>query len=108
MKLARDRNEGSEVGVERPARQALTPRTVAYAQVVLLVDWLLLQNAFCAAQDRMDETVVSVDADMEAATIAVLDASVVVQSMLLAEEQADAMETTVSSCLEHGWSFVLL
>ena len=57
----------------------------------------------------MDETVVSVeDADVEAETTLELDASGVVQSMLLVEEQADAMETTVSSRLEHGGSFVLL
>ena len=32
----------------------------------------------------------------------------VLLSMLLVEGQADAMETTVSSRLEHGGSFVLL
>ena len=45
---------------------------------------LLPHNAVCAAQDRKDEAVVSVeDADVEAATIVDLDASDVVQSMLL-------------------------
>ena len=57
----------------------------------------------------MDEPVVSVeDADVEAETIVDLDASGVVQSTLLVEGQADAMDTTVSSRLEHGGSFVLL
>ena len=46
--------------------------------------------------------------DVEAATIVDLDASVFVQSVLLVEAQAGAMETTVSSRLEHGGSFVLL
>ena len=63
-------------------------------------------SAVCAAQDRMDETVVSVeDADVEAETIVDLDASGVVQSMLLVEGQADA-ETKVSSRLEHGGVFL--
>ena len=62
-----------------------------------------------AVQDRMDETVVSVeDADVEAETILDFDGSVVVQSMLLVEGQADSMETTVSSRPEHGGLFVLL
>ena len=57
----------------------------------------LPHSAVGAAQDRMDETVVSVeDADVEAETIVDLDASGVVQSTLLVE-QADAMDTTVSS-----------
>ena len=66
--------------------------------------WQRWWLSFCAAQDRMDETVVSVeDAEVEA-TIVTFDASGVVQSMLLAEGyavvkamqqgQADAMETT--------------
>ena len=50
------------------------------------VVWLLLHSAVGAAQDRMDEPVVSVeDADVEAATIVDLDASGVVQSTLLVE-----------------------
>ena len=66
-------------------------------------------SAVGAAQNRMDEPVVSVeDADVEAAIIVDLDASGVVQSTLLAEGQADAMDTTVSSRLKNGESFVLL
>ena len=66
-------------------------------------------SAVGAAQDRMDVTVVSVeDADVEAATIVDLHASGVVQSTLLVGEKADATETTVSSRLENGESFVLL
>ena len=61
-------------------------------------------SAVGAAQDRMDKTVVSV----EDADVLDLDASGVVQRMPLVEEQADAMETTVSSRLEHGGSFALL
>ena len=58
-------------------------------------------GAVGAAQDRMDETVVSVeDADVEAETILDLDASGVVQSMLLVEGQADAVGRTVSSRLD--------
>ena len=73
------------------------------------VVWLLLHSAVSAAQDGMDESVVSVeDADVEAKTIVDLDASGVVQSTLLVGEQADAMDTTVSSRLEKGESFVLL
>ena len=64
---------------------------------------LLLHSAVCAAQDRKDEAVVSVeDADVEAATIVDLDASDVVQSILLVGDQADASETTVSNRLENG------
>ena len=69
----------------------------------------LPHSAVGAAQARMDEMIVSVeDADVGAETILDLDVSVVVQSMMLVEEQADAMETTVSSRPEHGGSFVLL
>ena len=66
-------------------------------------------SAVGAAQDRVVEPVVSVeDADVEAATSVELDASGVVQSVLLVEGQADAMDTTASSCLENKESFVLL
>ena len=69
----------------------------------------LPHSAVGAAQDRMDEWVVSVeDADVETETIVDLDASGVVQSTLLVGEQADATETTVSNRLEHGGCFVLL
>ena len=55
----------------------------------------LPHSAVCAAQDRMDETVVSVeDADVEAETILDLDASGVVQSMLLVE--ADTCDGDIS------------
>ena len=62
----------------------------------------LPNSAVGAAQDRIDEPIVSVeDADVEAATIVDLDASGVVQSTLLVEGQADAMDTTISSPLEN-------
>ena len=68
--------------MERPARQALTPRFGAYAQGVAILVALtgamsFPHSAVGAAQDRMDETVVPVDdADVEAETILDLDAVV--------------------------------
>ena len=68
---------------------------------------LLPHSAVCAAQDRKDEPVVSVeDADVEAPTIVDLDVSDVVQNTHGFGEQADAPETTVSSRPENGVNLV--
>ena len=57
----------------------------------------LPHSAVGAAHDWTDGTVVCVeDADVEAETILELDASGVVQRVLLVKEKADAMETTNS------------